>query len=141
MNTANAENTPTQPNGPAQDPFAQAYPEHQAFWQAAEQGRLLLRSCCQCQQAHWYPRVLCPLCGSMETEWLQASGHGTLYAFSVLRRVAEPFAVAYVRLAEGPTLLTNIETDDLDGLRVEQPVRVRFRREPQGRLMPVFVPD
>lgn len=122
------------------DPFAQAYPEHLAFWQAAEQGKLLLRTCCNCHRPHWYPRVVCPLCGSTDTEWREASGAGTLYAFSVMRRVEQPYAVAYVRLAEGPTLLTNIETDQLDGLRIDQPVRVRFRRAEEGRLMPVFAP-
>ncbi|MHA7598778.1 Zn-ribbon domain-containing OB-fold protein [Alicycliphilus sp. T452] len=130
----------TTPTSFEHDPFAQAYPEHLAFWQAAEQGRLLLRTCRSCNRPHWYPRVVCPLCGSTDTEWREASGDGTLYAFSVMRRVEQPYAVAYVRLAEGPALLTNIETDQLDSLRIGQPVRLRFRRAEEGRLMPVFAP-
>ncbi|MGE8318824.1 MAG: Zn-ribbon domain-containing OB-fold protein [Comamonas sp.] len=130
----------TTPTSFEHDPFAQAYPEHLVFWQAAEQGRLLLRTCRSCNRPHWYPRVLCPLCGSTDTEWREASGDGTLYAFSVMRRVEQPYAVAYVRLAEGPTLLSNIETEALNSLRIGQPVHVRFRRADEGRLMPVFAP-
>lgn len=128
-------------DGYANDPFAQAYPEHLAFWEAAARGSLLIKTCCTCGKAHWYPRVICPLCGSCDTEWREASGRGSLYAFSVMRRVQQPYAVAYVRLTEGPTLLTNIETADLDSLRVDQPVRVQFRPSNEGRAMPVFVPE
>src|SRR5262249_56785232 len=83
-------------------------PETKPFWDAAAQGRFLIKRCTACDEPHWYPRALCPFCGSERTEWMEASGHGTIYAYSVFRRAQIPYAIAYVTLAEGPTMMTNI---------------------------------
>ena len=45
-------------------------PETQPFWDAAKQGRLLLRRCMACGEVHFYPRTICPFCFSDDTEWL-----------------------------------------------------------------------
>jgi uncharacterized OB-fold protein len=120
------------------DPYAVAYPEMRSFWAAAAEGRLLVKACEDCDRAHWYPRVICPLCRSEKTEWRDASGRGTLYAFSEVRRAEVPYILAYVRLAEGPIIMTNIVECDADSLRIDQPVFVRFRPTLEGRLVPMF---
>jgi hypothetical protein len=135
-----AESSSIEPSGPDADPFVQAYPEHTEFWQAAERGVLLLKTCRACGRVHWIPRAICPLCHSTEVEWREASGKATLYAFSSMQRVEPAYTVAYVRLDEGPTLLTNIEGVGHDGWRIDQPLSVRFQRAPQGRSYPIFVP-
>lgn len=121
-----------------QDPFAAAYPESGEFWAAAAQQRLLLRSCSDCGDAHWYPRIVCPLCGSTRLAWSQASGRGTLYAFSPARRADPPYILAYVTLDEGPTLMTNIVDARFEDLRIGQAVSVRFQPAAEGRMMPFF---
>lgn len=121
-----------------QDPFAAAYPETSEFWAAAAQGRLLLKTCSDCGKPHWYPRVACPLCGSPDLEWRQASGRGTLYAFSPARRADPPYILAYVTLDEGPMLMTNIIDARFEDLRIGQAVRVRFQPAAEGRMMPFF---
>ena len=52
-------------------------PDNTAFWQAAREGRLLVRQCKSCGKPHWYPRTLCPFCMG-DTEWKTASGQGTI---------------------------------------------------------------
>jgi uncharacterized protein len=81
--------------------------ESKAFFDAARQGRFLIPVCTACNRTHWYPRVICPFCASDKVEWHDASGKGTIYTFSVMRRVQEPYIIAHVTLAEGPTMLTN----------------------------------
>ena len=124
-----------------QDAFARAFPETREFWVAAEAGRLMLNTCEDCHRPHWYPRAVCPLCGSPRLRWQQASGKGTLYAFSTARRASPPYTLAYVQLAEGPTLLTNVVEADPDALAIGMPVQVTFRRAEEGRMMPFFKPD
>ncbi len=124
-----------------QDPFAKAFPETRAFWQAAEQGQLLLNTCTDCHRPHWYPRAVCPLCGSPRLTWKPASGRGTVYAFSTARRATPPYTLAYVRLAEGPTLMTNLVDVAADDIRIGMAVKVRFQRAEEGRMMPFFAPD
>jgi uncharacterized OB-fold protein len=131
---------PTSTAGFEQDPFVAAFPETREFWAAAAEGRLLLNTCTDCGRAHWYPRAICPLCGSTKLHWTQASGRGTLYAFSPARRAEPQYTLAYVTLAEGPTLMTNIIDADPDSLRIGQAVAVRFKPSSEGRMMPFFAP-
>jgi len=101
-------------------------PETQEFWDATKEGRFLVRRCTACGKAHWYPRGICPLCRSTATVWEQASGHGTIYAFSVMRRADPPFVMAYVTLAEGPTMMTNVIECESDDLAIGQAVELVF---------------
>jgi uncharacterized OB-fold protein len=119
-------------------PAPKTNPETQAFWDAAAQGRFLIRRCTACGKAHWYPRKTCPFCWGEETEWAEASGRGTIYSYSVMRRAAEPYVVAYVTLAEGPTMLTNLVDCDIDALAIGQEVRLKFSPSEGGPPVPTF---
>jgi uncharacterized protein len=114
--------------------------ETQAFWNAARGGRFVVPVCTACGRAHWYPRAICPFCDSEKIEWRPASGRGTIYTFSVMRRVKEPYAIAHVTLAEGPTMLTNIVDCDFDKLRIGQSVAVVFKESENGQPVPMFAP-
>ncbi|MGB7184399.1 MAG: Zn-ribbon domain-containing OB-fold protein [Burkholderiaceae bacterium] len=122
------------------DPFSSAYPETTEFWAAAAEGRLLLKTCSDCGKAHWYPRAVCPMCGSTKLSWVQASGKGKVYAFSPARRARPTYTLAYVTLDEGPTLMTNIIDAEPESLQIGQAVQVRFLPADEGRMMPFFSP-
>jgi uncharacterized OB-fold protein len=114
--------------------------ESRPFFDAARDGRLLIKRCLACGERHYYPRALCPFCGSDRTEWIEARGHGLIYSYSVMRRVPEPYAIAYVTLEEGVTMLTNLVDCDFDRLRIGDPVRVAFKSAEGGEIVPVFTP-
>lgn len=120
------------------DPYAVAQPESAPFWVAAEKGTFLGKRCTDCGKFHWYPRALCPFCGSPNTEWQALSGEGHLYAFSTLRRAKPPYTVAYVELKEGPRVLARLVNVDPGRLHIGAPVHVVFERTPEGRNAPVF---
>lgn len=115
-------------------------PEAQPFWEAAGRGEFLIKGCQQCSQVHFYPRAICPFCGSDRTEWRPASGRGTVYSYSVMRRAEAPYAIAYVTLEEGPTMVTNLVDCDLDGLRIGQAVRLVWKPTEGGPPVPMFTP-
>ncbi len=121
-------------------PAPEANPETKSFWDAAAEGRLLIRKCVTCGQVHFYPRAICPFCGSDKTEWVTASGRGTVYSYSVMRRVPIPYALAYVTLEEGVTMMTNIVDGDLDAIRIGQRVTVVFKPSEGGPPVPMFRP-
>ncbi|WP_423194198.1 Zn-ribbon domain-containing OB-fold protein [Cupriavidus sp. H18C2] len=115
-------------------------PDNAAFWQAARDGKLLVRHCKACGKPHWYPRALCPFCLG-DTDWKTASGLGEIYSFSITRRAGpHPFCIAYVKLDEGITMMTHIVDTDLDTVRIGQRVRVRFAETDGGAPVPVFAP-
>jgi uncharacterized protein len=114
--------------------------ETQAFWDAAAQGKLLIKKCTACGEPHFYPRNICPFCFSDRTEWVEASGNATIYTYSVMRRAPVPYAIAYVTLAEGPTIMTNIVDCDLDAIRCGRSVRLVFKPSDGGPPVPMFAP-
>lgn len=99
--------------------------ESAPFYAAAREGRFLIRRCVETGRFHWYPRALCPF-SLKETEWVEASGRGEIYSYSVMRRADPPYAIAYVRLEEGPVMLTNIVDSDFDALAVGHKVELVF---------------
>ncbi len=114
--------------------------ETKAFWDAAREGRFMVPVCTACGKAHWYPRAICPFCASDKVEWRAASGKGTIYTFSVMRRAKDLYTIAHVTLAEGPTMLTNIVDCDFDMLRIGQAVAVVFKETENGPPAPMFKP-
>jgi len=122
-------------------PAPEPNPETRPFWDAAREGRLLIKRCAACGRPHFYPRAICPFCASDRTEWVTASGRGTVYSYSVMRRVPAPYALAYVTLEEGPTMMTNIVDCDLDAIRIGQRVRVVFAPTEGGPPVPMFRPE
>ncbi len=115
-------------------------PESRPFFDATREGRLLLGSCGSCKQVHYYPRAVCPFCSSDKTGCIDAKGKGHLYSYSVMRRVAEPYAIAYVTLDEGVTVLTNLVDCDLERLRIGEAVRLVFKPAEGGEMIPMFTP-
>mgnify|MGYP003337329536 CR=1 FL=1 len=115
-------------------------PNTEAFWQGTRFGQLRLRCCSSCHRTHWYPRPVCPFCQG-DTEWVDAQGTGEIYSVSVTRKAGPvPYALAYVRLDEGVTLLTNIVDCDLDTVHIGQRVKVCFKPSDDGQQVAMFTP-
>ncbi len=111
------------------------------YFEAAAQGKLLVKYCNDCKQYHHYPRALCPFCFSDKTEWKEARGTATVYSFSISRASGPvPYAIAYVTLDEGPSMMTNIVECDLDTIRCGQKVKVTFKPTEGGPSIPMFKP-
>jgi uncharacterized OB-fold protein len=121
-------------------PAPEPNPETKRFWEAAAQGQLVLKKCLACGEVHYYPRAICPFCGSDRTDWQPASGRGTVYSWSVMRRAEAPYAIAYVTLDEGVTMMTNLVDCDLDGIGIGQKVRVVWKPTEGGPPLPAFTP-
>lgn len=113
--------------------------DSQPFYEAAAKGKFVSRRCTACGKVHWYPRPYCPFC-SKPTEWVELSGKGVVYSYSVMRRVAAPYAIAYVTLAEGPTMMTNLVDCDFDKLRIGQNVKLVFKKTDSDTRVPCFTP-
>jgi len=111
-------------------------PDNEAFVAAAREGRFVLRFCDDCGKTHWYPRAICPHCTSSNTQWKPVSGRGTVYSYSTMQRADPPYTLAYVTLAEGPTMLTNLVGDG--PCRIGMPVQVQFVDSEDGTPVPVF---
>ena len=122
-------------------------PETQPFWDGCAAGELRLQRCTDCGKPYFYPRPVCPACGSVNVEWFTASGDATLYSYVINYRPAPgfedeaPYAIAVVQLAEGPRMMTNLVgvPNTPEALVLDMPLRVTF--EPRGDVfLPMFTP-
>jgi uncharacterized OB-fold protein len=122
-------------------------PETRPFFDGCAAGQLRIQRCIDCERPYFYPRPVCPHCGSARVEWFTASGDATLYSYVISHRPAPgfeaeaPYAIAVVQLAEGPRMMTSIVglSNTPEALELDMPLRVRF--EQRGDVsIPVFGP-
>jgi uncharacterized OB-fold protein len=105
-----------------------------------EGGSLGFQQCRDCSSAVFYPRVLCPVCGSTSLEWRTSGGHGMVYATTAVhRRDDEPYNVALVDLEEGFRMMSRVEGVPAEEVSIGLRVRFEVREEDDGPVA-VFVP-
>ncbi len=108
------------------------------YWEAANESRFILKRCLGTEKTFHPPRDHSPFTGLAETDWLEASGTGTLYSFSVSKRQGLDHCIAYVELTEGPIILSALTQCDFDSLEIGQPVHVVFVASENGQMVPMF---
>ena len=99
------------------------------FWEAAKRHELMAYKCLNCGTYYW-PAIDCLACTNPKMEWTKVSGKGEIYTFIIMHQVFNPawkddvpYNVAWVKLDEGPILISNVigcKNEDLHiGMRVE----------------------
>jgi hypothetical protein len=117
------------------------------FWDAAREEKLLVQKCQDCDKHIFYPRIACPHCFSDKVEWVEASGKGTVYSYTVVTNNAPsafiqdmPFVIAIVKLEEGVQMLSNIINCNPDDVECDMPVEVTFEKIDDEFTLPKFRP-
>jgi hypothetical protein len=114
-------------------PIPQIKSYSKPFWEGAKRHELLVQKCKDCKKYVFYPKVVCPFCLSDNLEWVQASGRGKIYSYSVVysyqpKAFAEdvPYVIAVVELEEGVRMMSNIVDCDPETVRCDMDVAVVF---------------
>ncbi len=129
-------------------PLPQPTPETQPFWDGTKAGELRLQRCDACGNVIFPPRAFCPKCASRSVSWFKASGRGKLWSYVINHRPAPgfeqdgPYAIAVVKLDEGPNLMTNIVDcpQTPEALQLDMPVEVVFDAVSDAISLPKFRP-
>jgi uncharacterized OB-fold protein len=128
----------------ASRPLPNPDPLTRPYWEGAKARRLVLPRCDACDQWHFYPRSVCPHCGSDAIAWHDASGKGVIYSVTHVHRAPSPafeamvpYAVAIVALDEGPHLMSAVIGSEIAQVKIDAPVTVDFVDEGDITL-PVF---
>jgi hypothetical protein len=88
-------------------------------------GELRLQCCTACGKQIFYPRTLCPYCGSVALEWRAASGRGTVYSTTTVRQKPErggDYNISVIELAEGARMLSRVEGIPAADVKIGMPV-------------------
>lgn len=104
-------------------------------------GNITIQRCQSCDRAIFYPRMICPHCGSDQLEWFTPSGDGVVYSTTVVRRKPEQggdYNVALIDLAEGPRMMSRVDGMAPEDVSIGMPVSARVVDAEEGKLV-VFV--
>ena len=127
-------------------PRPNAYMHTQPFWDAAEQGHLVIQYCCATGQFQHFPRPVSLYTGRRVLEWREVSGRGTLYSWTLTlspwpgHEGRVPYICALVDLDEGVRLLANLYHCEPAALRIGVPVRLIWERLDDQFNYPAFEP-
>jgi uncharacterized OB-fold protein len=111
-----------------------------AYQQQLDQGRFLLQRCADCARHVFYPRELCPHCGSTALGWVEPSGNGTVHAVTTVRRKPDAggdYNVSLVDLDEGVRMMSRVESSGV--VAIGDRVRARVQVD-GGRGIVLFDP-
>ena len=114
-------------------------------WEGCREGKLCVQRCSACGTHVFIPRPVCTSCQSLDLEWVECTGRGTLYSYTVVARPQRPefevpYTVAIVELEEGWHMLTNLVDIAPDQIAIGMPVEVTFRELTEDTTLPYFRP-
>jgi uncharacterized OB-fold protein len=109
--------------------------QHQALLDA---GNFLIQQCIACARHIYFPREVCPHCGSNDVHLVAPQGSGAVYANTTVRRKTEAgdYNVCIVELDEGVRLMSRVENLPPDAVKIGQRVAARMVvNEGKGRVV------
>lgn len=130
----------------ASRPVPRPTPETQHFWEGTKLGELRLQRCDECAEVYFPPRPFCPRCSSKSITVFAASGLGTLASYVINERPhpawTGPYCIALVKLAEGPTLMSNVVgcPQTPEALQLDMALQVTFDVLTETITLPLFKP-
>lgn len=118
----------------------------QPFWDAANERRLVVQNCTQCNRMQYPPQARCAQCGSAANlAWRPVSGRGRINGYCVqydtrvvVLKENQPFNTEVIELEEDPAIkfFSHLPGVPADKVPVGAPVRVIFEEVAPGRLVP-----
>lgn len=117
------------------------------FWEAAREHKLLLQRCGDCGAFQFFPQSLCRGCLSQRLNWIEASGRGTIYSYTIVHRAPSaaferdiPYVVALVELDEGVRMMSNVVGCVPQEVSIGMEVEVLFDHVTDEIAIPKFRP-
>lgn len=97
------------------------------YLQKLKEGTLSFQRCQACATSVFYPRLVCPHCGSRQLSWETSRRFGTVYAVTELpHRDGRSSGVALVTLDEGFRIMAGFAIfEPQDRLQIGQAVKVQ----------------
>lgn len=115
------------------------------FWQGIKQRKLKFQKCSGCGTFSHPPRVRCPKCKGDGWEWVESSGKGRIYSWTVARQEVHPafrvpFEIVLVEMENEPgvRIISNMIDCSPEEISFDMPVEVCFREVTKEWALPMF---
>jgi uncharacterized OB-fold protein len=113
------------------------------FWDLLAGGDFHVQRCRSCGEHRFPPNNFCPVCHSLEYEWIAVVGDGTIYSYTLVRRAPNeewaarvPYFLIIGELTEGPLVLGHLQADE--GAEVAIGTAVKLAAVPRVGARPIY---
>lgn len=120
--------------------------ETRAYWEAAQQGRLMVQRCDACHAESFPARSMCRVCRSRQTSSVEITSTGHVYSFTInhqrwLPNMEVPFAIVLVEFAQHPGVRVagRLRGCDVSAVSIGMSVQIGFEPGPDGVAVPSFI--
>ncbi len=115
------------------------------WWEQADEGRLTIQRCQSCQTLRHPPRPMCSECRSMDWDFIESGGRGTVASFTVLHHpqfpgYEYPLVIILVDLEEGTRITSQLHGCDRAGVTFGMTVQAYIHEDADGFKIPMFKP-
>lgn len=114
-------------------------------WDGCREGVLRVQRCRDCDSFVFIPQPVCTTCLGPNLRWVESSGRGTLYSYTVVHRPQRPvfevpYSVVVVELEEGWHMLSNLVGVEPGAIEIGMPLEVHFEPMSDEITLPFFRP-
>lgn len=115
------------------------------WWEAVDQGKVLIQRCKDCQTLRHPPRPMCGECQSMEWDSIESSLDGEVLSYTCIRHPKVPGyptdpICAVIRLGEGTNIVSNVVGCDFDEVSIGMKVKGKVEQVDDKTILPQFYP-
>jgi uncharacterized OB-fold protein len=116
------------------------------FWDAAKRHELMAYRCLNC--GTFYSQATdCIACDNPRMEWVRVNGKGQVFTYAIYHQLYHPawkddipYNVSWIKLDEGPLLMSNIIECQNEDIYIGMPVTVVFDDVTEEVTLPKFKP-
>jgi uncharacterized OB-fold protein len=111
------------------------------FLDGSARGEFLLRRCLACANVNGPQEAQCTVCGSLESQWIPASGAARVVSWSAVYGKGEPapYTITVIaELDEGPWWWTQVVGAEPSEMATDRRLQVEFAGTEGGETLPVF---
>ena len=117
------------------------------WWEAAAEHRLVVQRCTACEHTRLPPSPLCPGCRSVDSDWMDVSGRGEVYTYTLVHRPIAagqelPYVIAVIALegAGGVRMISNLVDVSAEELAIGLAVELVWEDMSADLAIPRFRP-
>ena len=115
------------------------------WWNAVDEGKVLIQRCKSCQTLRHPPRPMCGECQSMEWDSIESNLDGELMSYTALRHPKIPGypkdpICAVIKLGEGTNIVSNVVGCEYSDLHIGMKVKGKVEQVDEKTILPQFYP-
>ncbi len=143
-NDATADAADGMPEAPARIPSPRGH-DNGWWWEAVDNGKVLIQRCKDCQVLRHPPRPMCGECQSAEWDSIESTLDGVVFSFTQLHYpkfpgYPSPLICAVITLAEGTRLVSNVVGCEPEDVHIGMKLKGRVEQVDEKTWLPQFYP-